>query len=535
MPCNRQRKKPHRQAAATATDLNKHLKSLGISSVDEYRRWCRNRGLGTGLKKSLLKFEQEQKLASRLKGEVVLSDFRRMTRRPGKTITQLYRGEIQKERLGADYLLKIRSIFKLFVDDTRTMRALYEILMQTERHDDLMSLEPAISGLGSIEGNTFLDAFAELARHHENWIRSPNEWRPGSHNARRQFSSLVRHLFARYEVPTFMDSAWFQGQVVEARIEQDWFLHIGGGQNLRTADVPVRLSKMMAHHCLQAPDGLTVREALRWGQVIGQSGSESLAREIITSPIGSTFENEDFWSSVILYFVKHPMLDPAMVGPLIDYITNQKYVPQENILPGGRMEFGPPPQPNFSVKARSIEKLIAQMEDWHHQLAELPEAPDQEDQQIAEDTPRKRARRRYHAWSSTGIRPYMQEEAFGSDGKPTRMWTVQELLSVRELAAEGSAMNHCVKSYAKSCKQGQVSIWSLQVVEDERRVRVLTVAVESNSRKINQIRGRFNMAPGNVKKKGQAAKLENREKRYLARSMEILQRWMSREGLTKAC
>jgi hypothetical protein len=62
-------------------------------------------------------------------------------------------------------------------------------------------------------------------------------------------------------------------------------------------------------------------------------------------------------------------------------------------------------------------------------------------------------------------------------------------------------MNHCVKSYAKSCKQGQVSIWSLQVVEDERRVRVLTVAVESNSRKINQIRGRFNMAPGNVKRR----------------------------------
>jgi hypothetical protein len=534
MPRNRRRKKPHRQVAATRADLNKHVKTLGLGSVDEYRRWCRNRGIGTGLHKSLVKFEQEQKLASRIRGEAVLSDTRRRTRRPGKTITQLYREEIDKGRLGADYLLKIRSLFKRFVDDTRTRRALYEILMQVERHDDLMSLEPAIGGLGAAEGNTFLDAFAELARRHEHWVRPPEAWRPDSHNGRKQFSSLARHLLAQYAVPTFMDAVWFQSQIVEARIEQDWFLHIGQGQNVRTADIPVHLSKMMAHRVLEAPDGLTIREALRWGQVMGQGGTEQLARAIIESPIGTTFDNEDFWSGVILYFTNHPMLDPAQVGPLIDYMTNQKFVPHENILPGGRTELGPPPQPNFSVKARSIEKLIAQMEDWHHQLAELPVAPDPDGQQDPEETPRQYARRRYHAWSSSGMRPYLLEEAFGADSKPERTWTIQELLSTRELAAEGSAMNHCVKSYAKSCKQGQVSIWSLQVVEKKKRTNVLTVAVDSNSRKINQIRGRFNVAPGKAKKSGQAAKLENREKRYLARSMEILRSWMNREGLTKS-
>ena len=535
MARNRRRKKPHRQAAATQADLKKHIKSLGLGSVEEYRRWCHNRGLGTGLQKSLLKFEQEQALASRLQGDSALADTRRRTRRPGNTITQLYRGEIQKGRLGADYLTKIRSIFKRLVEDTRTRRAFYDILMQAERYEDLMSCEPAILRLGAIEGNTYLDAFAELARRHENWIRSPREWRPDSHNARRQFSSLVRHLLTEYDVPTFMDAAWFQGQAVLARSEQDWFLHICRGQNIRTADVPVNLSKMMAHRFLEAPDGLTVREALRWAQVVGQGGSELLARAIIDSPIGSNFEHEDFWATVVLYFVNHPMLDAALVGPLIDYIIHRKYAPQEHILPGGRTELGPPPQPNFAVKGRSIDKLIAQMEDWHHQLAEIPEALEQDDQQVAEGTPRKRARRRNHEWSSTGIQSYKLEEAIGADGKAARTWTVQELLSVRELAAEGAELNHCVKSYAKSCRQGQVSIWSLQVVEDGKRTRVLTIAVDSASRKLNQIRGRFNMLPGQVKKSGHAAKLENREKRYLARSMEVLQKWMFREGLTKGC
>lgn len=532
MPRNRRRKKPHRQAAATRSDLNKHVKRLGLKNIEEYRRWCHNRGLGTGLQKSHLKFEQEQALASRLQGEAALTDTRRRTRRPKNTITQLYRGEIQKGRLGADFLQKIRSIFKRFVDDTRTRRAFYDILMQVERYEDLMSCEPAISRLGSIEGNTYLDAFAELARHHESWIRAPQEWQPDSHNARKKFSSLVRHLFTQYDVPTFMDAAWFQGQAESAHIEQDWFLHICRGQNIRKANIPVHLSKMMAHRFLGAPDGLTVREALRWGQVVGQDGSELLAHAIIASPLGNTFDHENFWSTVILYFVNHPMLDNAQVGPLIDYITHQKYTPQENILPGGQIELGPPPQPNFAVKGRNIDKLITQMDDWHHQLAELPDAPEEE-QQTAEGTPRKRARRRYHAWSSTSIRPYILEEG-NDNNKATRTWTIQELLSTRELAAEGSAMNHCVKSYAKSCKHGQISIWSLQVLENGLRTRVLTIAVDSNSRKVNQIRGRFNMLPGQVKKSGQAAKLENREKRYLARSMEVLQRWISREGLTKS-
>ena len=95
------RRRPHRQRAATRVDLQKHLRSLGLNSIDEYQRWCRNRGLGTGLHKSLLKLEQEERLASRLQGEAILARTRQRTRHPGHTITQLYRREIRKGRLGA--------------------------------------------------------------------------------------------------------------------------------------------------------------------------------------------------------------------------------------------------------------------------------------------------------------------------------------------------------------------------------------------------------------------------------------------------
>jgi phosphoenolpyruvate carboxykinase (ATP) len=52
--------------------------------------------------------------------------------------------------------------------------------------------------LGDAEGNTFVEGLCALARHRSGWIRPLEDWRPESHNARRQFGSLARHFLARY-------------------------------------------------------------------------------------------------------------------------------------------------------------------------------------------------------------------------------------------------------------------------------------------------------------------------------------------------
>ena len=74
-----------------------------------------------------------------------------------------------------------------------------------------------------------------------------------------------------------MDAVWFIEDGEEARRQQDWFSHIGAGQNMRTAEVPTELSKKMAHHFLQAPEHYTIEEALRYGQIKGQGGGDDLA------------------------------------------------------------------------------------------------------------------------------------------------------------------------------------------------------------------------------------------------------------------
>ncbi len=42
-------------------------------------------------------------------------------------------------------------------------------------------------------------------------------------------------------------------------------------------------------------------------------------------------------------------------------------------------------------------------------------------------------------------------------------WTVQELKSSWELAAEGTALNHCVVSYSDQCADGHTAVWSIGV------------------------------------------------------------------------
>ena len=124
------------------------------------------------------------------------------------------------------------------------------------RLPSLLTIEPVFSSLGPQAGNTGLDALLHMALRHENWRRAPEEWEPVSPfvPARDALGALARHLFARYEVPAFLDVAWLEGFAPHGAAHRNWFVHVGDGHNIRTApDCPVHLTKMQAHHFSQAP------------------------------------------------------------------------------------------------------------------------------------------------------------------------------------------------------------------------------------------------------------------------------------------
>lgn len=526
-------------AAASGREVEEHAVALGLSGVEEYRTWCVRHGLSDALHKGSRQRLKELDLARQERGDAALHAVRRLTRRPTETIEAIFSGDIGAGELKTEYLRRVAGVAADLSGSPPVRAALRHLLLHLEGCADLADLTPAVAQLGAAPGNTFLDGLAALARHCDLWLRDPADWRPGTHSRQRQFGSLARHLLARYGLPAFMDSAWFRGDTPQARQQQSWFVHLGTGGNLRAAEVPVALTRRMAHCFLQAPDDCTVEQALRWGQIVGQGGDEALVRAVNVTFLGESFQAEEFWGTVIHWLVRNPMLDPEWVGPVVDYIHHRKYEPQEVPLPGGGLGRGDPAEPNFSMKSRSAVKLLRQVEEWHARLARETRASTAE-------------------WHSCGIEGFELTEQ--GPGGAEVCWRVCELTTTRELNAEGRAMHHCVRSYVGSCRRGKTAVFSLQLSvvepqaegatsaltrrregtrgdpEDGGRTsaeRIMTVAVNPHTRQITQARGRFNaLSSGRFHQHQKRRGLTDVYRACLRRSRAVLHQWAQARQLT---
>ncbi len=475
-------------------DLLAHLRSLGLATVEDYRAWCAQHGFSRHTAKHWRVRLKERTHAQRAIADARFAQKKQEHRRPEKVIDRIFSGELREQDVTDPGLKAVCRACKSAQESRPTRIALHHLLKRVSADSGLVSGQPVIHQYGWQAGNTWVDGLLALARHARDWIRPVAQWKPQTHNTRRQFASLARHLFARWPVPAFMDSVWFLGNGRAAVERQRWFLHVGSGQNIRTADLPLPYTKRMAHHFMQAPADLTVETALRWGQVLGLGGSERLARAVLGTWLGTSFAHDDFWVTVLQFFIANSMLDLAHVGPIIDYVERQRFVSQDVFVAPGVVERRGPPQPNFTMKGRTPASLLRQVQAWHRTLART-------EQPRAE-------------WPGSGIEGFEFSE--GTErGDNLRVWTVRELLSTRALVAEGRTMKHCVATYAHSCARGICSIWTLEVETFEGRARVLTVEVQNAARLICQARGKCNRIPGE-------------------RDRGILRRWAEKAGLTLA-
>lgn len=475
-------------------ELRSHLESLGLTSVEDYRAWCARNGFSTRIDKHWHDRCKERYFAAQdvIKGRLVRK--KEESRRPRRTIQRIFAGELGDSDLTQPHLALIHQMAAR-IEDEQARSAFLHLLLHADGKTGLLTTEPVFGRFGTQDGNSYIEGLLALARHRGQWIRPLRSWKPRSHSVRRQFSSLAGHLLAKYRVPPFMDSVWFMGHSSEAARQQAWYVSLGGGQSPRELDLSIPLTKGMARHFLHAPKDYSVDAALRWGQILGLGGTGRLVNAILGSRIGTDFDNNDFWTTVIRWFIRNPMLDPAQCGPLIDFIHRQKFEPQEVVSDPSRTEIRPL-HPDFSMKGRTAASLLRQMYEWHARLRKEPERPQLE-------------------WQGSGIGVFDGTEgALASNN--LRRWTIIELQSRKELYHEGQVMRHCVASYDNSCAFGGTSIWSMGIEQNlGRRKRVLTIEVANESKKICQIRGKANRLPKQ-------------------KEMNIVRRWASQERLLLA-
>lgn len=327
-----------------------------------------------------------------------------------------------------------------------------------------------------------------LVEHRKHWLRPIEAWEPGGGAAVPMFSSLAHHLLACYPVPPVLLSAWFGGTDWLARHRQGWFRHAGLGRSLRTAGFPLRLTKGMAHEFAHAPADLPIEFALRWAQVRGLGGTCDLARAVASTHLGREFDQEEFWATVIHLFVNTLRLDLGVIDPIVEYLHDRRFVSHRAIVGEDTEVDLDPPEPDLSVKGRTVASLLKRVEEWRAERR------------------RKEARRRIIRWERSDIGEYRRRAEGG------RTWTVRELLDGDGLAEEGKAMQHCVATYTGCCLRGTSTIWSLGLEGDEGRERLVTIEVDPKTREVVQTKARCNEEPDEA-------------------SRAILIEWAGREGL----
>jgi PcfJ-like protein len=309
-------------------------------------------------------------------------------------------------------------------------------------------------------------AVCNLAHFLDHAVRPLEGWKVRSHNSERQIASLMRHLYCKYEVPTFFDKAWYS----ENYTWMEWFIWVGQGNNIRkVTGLPVPLSKRQAHHMMQAPRDFDIPTAIRYGQLIDMGANEYFVRHVMRTRAGTDFSQEEFWFSVFRWFMVNPMLDANQYGPIIDYIFNQKFVPSK-LDENGNMVC---PQPGFSMKDRDPESLMKAVEKWHRHLGRERGA-------------------KLQTWPASGLPGLVLE--MGQD-KNKVIWTVRELCTQNELNVEGRTMQHCASCYGWSCSSGRTSIWALESIDREGTHKHLTLEVNNKDRKLVQARGKRNCMP----------------------------------------
>jgi hypothetical protein len=331
-----------------------------------------------------------------------------------------------------------------------------------------------------------------LALHHADWIRPLGEWLPPRKNARRTFASLAQHLLALSPVPAFMTSAWFELPRGEVLPQHHWYKHLGRGHNVRALSLPLRMTSAMAHMFALAPGHFTAVEALRWSQVRGLGGSETLARMVAGTRLGKVLEHEEFWESAILFFINHPLPDSAVVGHIVDFLQHRKFQSKPVISANGVYGGRPPPCPDYTMKGQTVFSLLWEVRKWRRQ--EGREASEQA-----------------RSWQRS---PFTELKLVERSEAPAhgRIWTIAELLTGRALVAEGHAMRHCVATYAGRCLRRATSIWSMKVKNRSGRHRVLTIEVNLATGTVCQVRGRRNRLPR-------------------ADERKVVERWAAQEGM----
>lgn len=337
-----------------------------------------------------------------------------------------------------------------------------------------------------------IDALVNLSRFHTSHIRPARDWPGTTLSWRPAVSSLAHHLVCKYTIPPFLASSWYTSDPADKK--RNWVVAHSRGASFRSLDLPIVMTRKMEHIFLASPDHLPLERALRNAELLALGVPAKFIREILKTRLAHDLQHGDFWRTVWLFLIANADdVDPAQIGPMIDYIQAIRHDRIRVETQDGTMEFNPP-LPAFSIKGRTANSMLRRIQAWHRSLGETDIG---------------------FSWIRSPFHPLLLEEQSRDGSELPIRWHMMELTSSGQLRSEGAAMRHCVASYAYRCHRGASSIWSLRLLQGDKIRHLLTIEVDPKRRAVIQARGKANRNPG-------------------GKPLSLLQNWAGRENLQMA-
>ena len=318
-----------------------------------------------------------------------------------------------------------------------------------------------------------VDALVNLSRFRWAHVRAVADCPEISGSWRAAVCPLAQHLVGKHPVPAFLAAAWYATDDPYSERKREWFVAHARGASFRSLDLPIEMTRKMEHVFLMSRNHLAIEQAMRRAELLGLGAPDELVHAVLATRSATDLGNGAFWRAVWMFLIANARaIDLAQVGPMIDFVQAVRHERVAVEAPDG-IVLRDPPQPSFSMKGRTVQSMLRLMQDWHRSLGRANGGL---------------------TWAASPLQPMMIEEPSQDPSVPPSVWQLMELTNGAQLRTEGTALHHCVASYADRCRRGASRIWSLRVQRGEEVRHVLTIEVDMKRRAVVQARGWGNRA-----------------------------------------
>lgn len=300
----------------------------------------------------------------------------------------------------------------------------------------------------------YIEVLANVSTFANKMVMPMDSWKKDALTPEAQLASFIRHCFARYDVPAFMENVFGSGN----KVHMFWYVQLGRGESVQQLSAfPVSFTRKMAHEFRLAPKDYTVTQAIRRAQALGYGATTARAEAIVWAAFPENFEQEAFWSTVVQFVAREEQdIGFDVLHQVLVYIAAMRDV-----------------NADFCMQGRAWTALARQAAEWHAEEAKRLHAAG------------------YCEWEPSAIRNFEIR-------KGEVIYRIVQLTSSEALYEEGSTMSHCVAEYADDCADGTIAIFSARkFIDGEAGYETLaTIEVQLPFYTVAQARSRYNEMVG---------------------------------------